>query len=448
LRCNNQPIQCRGTNWVPLDAFHSRDAERYSLVLPMLEELGCNIVRCWGGNVYEDHAFFDFCDSAGILVWQDFAFACALYPQEEAFFAEVRAEARAVIRKLRNHASLALWAGDNEIDIFAVFLNRDPAANRISRSVLPEICAVEDPYRPYLPSSPFVSAEAWRAGAADQKLMPEQHLWGPRDYYKSRFYAESTAHFASEIGYHGCPNVSSLNKFLEPGHHWPWKDDLQWRVHAADQVPEGGPYAYRIKLMADQIRELFGEEPSTLEDFALASQISQAEAKKYFIEMFRLAKWRRTGIIWWNLIDCWPEFSDAIVDYYLSRKLAFWYIQRSQVPVILMVGEPEDWRCRLVVGNDTLSDVDGDYRVTEPGSDRPLLEGRYHAPANANVQVGTLPVSHSDHRLLLLHWTADRKEYGSHYLLGKPPFSLGWYRSMLPAIAALPRPFDSQKIGR
>ncbi len=88
----------------------------------MLEELGCNIVRCWGGNVYEDHAFFDFCDSAGILVWQDFAFACALYPQDEAFFAEVRAKARAVIRKLRNHASLALWAGDNEIDIFAVFL--------------------------------------------------------------------------------------------------------------------------------------------------------------------------------------------------------------------------------------------------------------------------------------------------------------------------------------
>jgi len=113
-----------------------------------------------------------------------------------------------------------------------------------------------------------------------------------------------------------------------------------------------------------------------------------------------------------------------------------------------MVGEPEDWRSRLVIGNDTLKDVDGDYRVTEPGSDRPLLEGRYHAPANSNVPVGTLPVSHSDHRLLLLRWTVDRKEHGSHYLLGKPPFSLGWYRSMLPAIAALPRPFDFQKVGR
>jgi beta-mannosidase len=278
--------------------------------------------------------------------------------------------------------------------------------------------------------------------------MPEQHLWGPRDYYKSRFYTESTAHFASEIGYHGCPNVSSIERFIEPAHLWPWQDNAQWRVHAADQVPGGGPFAYRIKLMADQVRELFGEEPSRLEDFVVASQASQAEAKKFFIEMFRLARWRRTGIIWWNLLDCWPQFSDAVVDYYYARKLAYWYVRRAQLPVLLMVGEPEDWRCRIVMGNDTLQDAEGRFSITDADSSRILLEGSYRAPANANALLGSFPVSHSEHRLFLLRWSLSGREYGSHYLLGKPPFSLARYRGWLPAIASLPEPFDAEAVGR
>ncbi len=445
--CNGVPIMCKGTNWVPLDAFHGRDAERYAMALALLDDIGCNIVRCWGGNVYEDHAFFDFCDAKGIMVWQDFAFACGLYPQDAAFHEEVRAEAAQVVRALRNHPSLALWAGDNEIDVFAAQMGRDPGVNAISRQVLPAVCASEDPARPYLPSSPYVSPEAFRRGAADQKVMPEQHLWGPRDYYKSRFYAESTAHFASEIGYHGCPGVSSLRRFLDADRLWPWQGNAQWRVHAADQVPGGGPYAYRIKLMADQVRELFGAEPDSLPDFALASQASQAEAKKFFIEMFRIAKWRRTGIIWWNLLDCWPQFSDAVVDWYGAKKLAWWYIRRAQAPVLLMLGEPEDWRCRLVAGNDTLRDAEGEFSVADADTGGTLLEGRYRAPANGTAVLGTLPVSRGDHRLFLIRWTAQGRAWGSHYLLGAPPFSLERYKGWLPAIAALPDPFDASTVG-
>ncbi len=327
-------------------------------------------------------------------------------------------------------------------------LKRDPSLNLISKQVLPQVCAAEDPYRPYLPSSPYVSPEAYRRGAREQKLLPEQHLWGPRDYFKSRYYSECTAHFASEIGYHGCPNVSSLRRFIDADHLWPWKDNAQWRVHAADQVPGGGPYQYRVKLMANQVRELFGEEPSTLEEFAVASQVSQAEAKKYLIELFRMGKWRRTGIIWWNLLDCWPQLSDAVVDYYFSRKLAYWYIRRAQAPVHLMVGEPEDWRCRVVVGNDTLVQATGEFSVSDADSGATVLEGRFHAPANANARLGSIPVSHSDHRLFLLRWTVGGREQGSHYLLGKPPFSLVRYKAWLGSIAALPEPFDPASVGR
>jgi len=451
FRINGVPILCKGSNWVPADAFHSRDAERYARMLALCAELECNILRCWGGNVYEDDAFFSACDRLGILVWQDFAFACGLYPQDDAFLARVRAEAEKVVRRLRNHPCLVLWAGDNENDVFYLARGLDPNANRLTRQVLPEVCRQWDPYRPYLPSSPYVSPEVVRR--ADQRLMPEQHLWGPRDYFKSRYYLENTAHFASEIGYHGCPNVSSIERFIEPAHLWPWQGNEQWITHAADPVPGGSLYKYRIQLMADQIGELFGWAPDNLADFALASQISQAEAKKFFIELCRQRKWRTTGIIWWNLIDCWPQFSDAVVDYYFARKLAYWYIRRVQQPVCVVVAEPEDWHCRVIVGNDSRQPARGRCRLVDADSGQVLLDGPFAVDANANAVVGRLRVSRGAQRLWLIDWELESGQGapvrgGNHYLAGTPPFSFAAYRRWLPQIAGLPLGFDAAQVAR
>jgi beta-mannosidase len=282
----------------------------------------------------------------------------------------------------------------------------------------------------------------------DESLLPEQHLWGPRDYYKSRFYNESTAHFASEIGYHGCPNVSSIKKFISPDCWWPYQGNVQWRIHATDCSINPGAAAYRVKLMADQVKELFGFEPATLETFALASQISQAEAKKYFIELFRLAKWRRTGIIWWNLLDGWPQFSDAVVDYYFTKKLAYHYIKRVQQPLCIMVDEPENWHCRVVAGNDTLTEKRGTYRVWDSDSGETLLGGGFTAIANQNTHLGNIPVSHGEHRLFLIEWEIGTAKYGNHYLFGKLPFSYEQYAAWLNKIACLPEPFDTNIVAR
>jgi len=465
LRVNGEPILCKGSNWVPLDAFHGRDGTRLRAAVDLAADCGCNILRCWGGNVYEDHAFFSLCDELGILVWQDFAYACALYPEDDEFLAEVRREATAVVRKLRNHPSLALWCGDNEVDMFAVNLNRDPNRNRITREALPHVCGQEDPGRPYLPSSPYVSPEAWKANqerprgdaargkAVDSMrllmdFMPEQHLWGPRDYFKGAFYSGNRAPFVSEIGYHGCPNVSSMKRFLEPDHLWPWKDDPQWIVHAAESIPEGGPYRYRIKLMADQIAEMFGRIPDNVEDFALASQISQAEAKKSFIETTRSAKWNRTGVIWWNLIDCWPQFSDAVVDWYYGKKLAYWYIRRAQVPVLVMLGEPEDWHCALTASNDTLRPASGRCTVSDADTGEELWAGDFEAPANGTRRMGRVRVSRGEQRMLLIRWTAGGEEFGNHSLIGSPPFDLERYKGWMNRIATLPLPFDAAAVAR
>jgi len=442
FRVNGVPILVKGSNWVPADAFHSRDAGRYEKILALFIDLGCNMLRSWGGNVYEDDAFFDICDRNGIMVWQDFSMACAIYPQTPEFLAVLRNEAISVVRKLRNHPSLALWSGDNEADQSYFFSGLDPAHNKITREVLPQVVFQCDPYRPYLPSSPYMAPEVVATGKTE--LMPEDHLWGPRDYFKSTYYTQHTAHFVSEIGYHGCPGLSSIQRFVDEHHVWPWKDNPQWVFHSTDM--SGNPY--RINLMANQVKELFGEIPDNIQDFILASQVSQAEAKKFFVEMTRLKKWRSTGLIWWNVMDGWPQFSDAIVDYYFNKKLAYYYLRRVQQPVCLMVNEPQDWRVRVVVGNDSREDARGHYRVWDADSGETLLEGDYASKANENLELGSIPVFHSGKRLFLMEWTANGHRYVNHYLQGLPPFSLAQYKSWLSKIAALQNDFDPTSVGQ
>jgi beta-mannosidase len=457
FRVNDVPIMVKGSNWVPLDAFHSRDAERVDRAVALFADLGCNMIRCWGGNVYEDHRFFDLCDEAGILVWQDFAFACCRYPQTDAFLAEVRREAESVVARLRNHPSLAIWCGDNEIDMAYVSDGLSPEHNRLTREIIPQVVHRLDPHRAFVPSSPYVPPSVGPVAGAWQKT-PEQHLWGPRGYFKSPFYTLHSAHFIGEQGYHGCPNVSSIRRFISPDKLWPWDNNAEWQEHAVYHWQHPTRDRDRIKLMANQVRELFGAVPDDLETFALASQITQAEAKKFFIEMTRLRKWRTSGILWWNVIDGWPQFSDAIVDYTFGVKLAYHYIRRVQQPVSVIVGEPGPGkRLPLIVGNDSRTDADVRYRVWDADSGETVADGAFRARANENWQVGTLRTFASDQRLYLIEWEitesaasdAGVRRFGSHYLAGTPPFDLERYqRVWLPAIAALPQAFDVESVAR
>jgi beta-mannosidase len=442
FRINDEPVMIKGANWVPLDAFHSRDAERVERAVSLFDDLGCSMIRCWGGNVYEDHRFFDLCDQKGILIWQDFAFACARYPQTEDFLSQVREEAQAVVEKLRNHPSLAVWCGDNEIDMAYVSEGLSPEHNRLTREVLPRVVHRCDPYRAYVPSSPYVPPGVASEPEAISRT-PEQHLWGPRGYSKGAFYAQHSAHFIGEIGYHGCPNVSSIRQFISPEGLWPWHDNDEWDVHS---VYHWGHKAFdqdRIRLMANQVRELFGEIPEDLDTFALASQITQAEAKKYFIESTRLRKWATSGILWWNVIDGWPQFSDAVVDYYFGRKLAYEYIWRVQQPVCVIVGDAGAGKyLPIAICNDTREAATVSYRVWDAEGQDPLVEGTFSVSANQNWQVGRIRTFASDQRVILIRWETGGQTFGNHYLAGGPPFSLPQYRAWLPKIAALPRAFD------
>jgi len=201
--------------------------------------------------------------------------------------------------------------------------------------------------------------------------------------------------------------------------------------------------------MANQIRESFGEIPEDLDSFALASQISQAEAKKFFVESTRLRKWRTSGILWWNVLDGWPQFSDAIVDYYFGKKLAYHYLRRVQQPVAVIIGEPGSGKyLPVVVSNDTLMPAAVQYRIEDADAGVVVAEGSFTAPANQNWQVAQLRTYASDQRLYLITWEVNGRRYGNHYLAGHPPLELERYRTWLAAIAALPQPFDAGAVAR
>ena len=425
---NGVPVMCRGSNWVPLDAFHCRDASRYDAALALVKDIGCNILRSWGGGVYEDHKFFDFCDRNGIMIWQDFSMACAFYPETAAFKEKLAKEATAVIRKLRNHPSIILWAGDNEVDACTDLYN--PNTNSLTREVLAKCVELNDIGRPYLPSSPYLSPAAYDAGQRSQDpacVLVEDHLWGPRDYFKSDYYKNDKARFVSETGYHGCPDLSSIQKFITPERVWPYQNNPEWILHSSDQNGNDS----RVMLMDKQVRQLFGQVPTDPETYILASQISQAEAKKYFIERIRVHRPYTTGIIWWNLLDGWPQMSDAVVDYYFAKKPAYHYIKRSQAPFTIAADELQSWQLPIYACNDTLLEKQGHFSVLDADSGEILYESSFTAAANTSTLLTLLPIYYSERRVLLFRWEINGEQGWNHYLCGYPPFSLEWYRGIM-----------------
>lgn len=423
---NDVEIMCKGTNWVPLDAFHSRDAERYEPALAMVKDLGCNIIRCWGGNVYEDHAFFDFCDRNGIMVWQDFSMACRYYPQDPEYAELIRKEATAVVRKLRNHPSIILWCGANEIDNL-YHANRIPiTANKLTFNVIPDVITYNDFGRPYITSSPFISMKVYESGRLDN--WPEHHPWGARDYFKNDTFARAKSHFISEMGYLGTPSVKSLRKFIESESLYPDPTKEEWILHSSDQRMNPA----RIKNYALQLGQFFSEVPTDIENFVLASQITQAEAKKYFIEHIRVNRPNKTGIIWWNLLDGWPQLSDAIVDYYFDKKLAYEYIKRAQQPFALCADDLWHWSVNLYACNDTLVEKRGKYTIIDAQTDEVIGQGNYIAAANGSTKIHAIPVGYTEHKMLIFKWENEDGTTGfNHFLCGYPPFELNEYKALM-----------------
>lgn len=382
---NGRDTFMRGTNWIPVDAIFARvTRERLAEVLGLARELNCNMLRVWGGGIYEAPAFYDLCDELGILVWQDFMFACAIYPQNDGFLTQVFEEAESVVRALRNHPCLAIWSGDNECDCSYRGLVGGEAyhSNRITRGVLPAVVSSLDPDRPYVPSSP---SNPSGAGDPNGDAEGDTHIWSHNEHPRAPMYFADRSKFISEIGRISPATLGTIRRFLRPEHQWPNANPV-WDQHLGT-LPTCD--FHRRDRMDEAIERILGAKPQTLEDYVEASHLLQAWCLSEWIERARRRKFECGGILWWNLFDNWPQHSDAVVDHYFGVKPAFHAVKRSSRLVLPSIApEADGWSLWVVNDLDEPCSVEIELAAASvQGSSRTLLTTEAVCPANSSAMV-------------------------------------------------------------
>jgi len=333
---NNVPIFCGGANWIPADSFTPRIApERYRALCVQAAAANMVMLRVWGGGIYEHEAFYEACDELGLLVWQDFMFACGIYPAPGWFRDSVRAEAEAQVRRLRHHPSLVLWCGNNEDYQIAGATGRYDAnltpeenadrfpARLIYERLLPDVCATLDPTRPYWPGSPYGGHDG-----SDQTV-GDRHTW---DIWHGRVapyqeYAAYHGRFVSEFGMQAFPDRATIEAFAPPADRYPQSRTLDHHNKATD-----GPRRLAVYLN-DNVRV-----PADLDGYIYATQLVQAEALTSAIRAWRRrwggpGRYQTAGALVWQLNDCWPVISWAMIDYYLRAKPAVYAVRRALAPL-------------------------------------------------------------------------------------------------------------------
>ncbi|KKM20055.1 hypothetical protein LCGC14_1649390, partial [marine sediment metagenome] len=313
FRCNGTDMFITGLNWTPLDAIFTRVTdEKVTRTLEALAGIGCNMLRIWGGGIYESPHFYDECDRLGIMIWQDFMMACGWFPQTDEYAAKFDAEGRQIVRDLRGHACIALWAGGNEIDAFYPDLID---SNRLTRQVLAGVCGELDPDTPYVPSSPYSPADA----NPNIQSEGDMHWYGHGQNYREARGWEIRCRFMSEFGHLSLPSMDVIREYFPPGTQWPL-DSAVWRHHAADTIRV--PRFRGAEKILQSLAACGIDPPRTIEEAVQVSQKLQAEACCAWIE-----RWAEDpeflGLLLWNVADCWPQQSDSVIDYGGHPKLIF-----------------------------------------------------------------------------------------------------------------------------
>ncbi|HLL67394.1 MAG TPA: glycoside hydrolase family 2 protein [Micromonosporaceae bacterium] len=341
---NDTPVFVRGVNWIPDDAFVTRvDRARYADRLGQACGAGVNFLRVWGGGRYESEDFYDLADELGLLVGQDFLFACAAYPEEEPLGSEVAAEAREQVARLMPHPSLVLWVGNNE-NIWG-WHDWDWQAGLAGKSwglgyyldVLPTIVAELDPTRPYWPGSPYSGDEHRHPNDPAHGSMHIWDVWNTDDYRRYRSYRPR---FVAEFGFQAPPAFATLRRAVSDA---PLAPDSPGVMHHQKAIDGNGKLA----------RGLAGHfpVPHGFDDWHWATQLNQARAISFGIEHFRSLRPLCMGTILWQLNDNWPVTSWSAIDGDGRRK-PLWYMLRRVYADRLVTIQPRDEGLALVAVND------------------------------------------------------------------------------------------------
>jgi beta-mannosidase len=400
---NGVPVFAKGGNWIPADSFPSRmTPERYRDLLTACRDANMNMLRVWGGGIYERPEFYDLCDELGLMIWQDFMFACSMYPGDEAFLENVRQEATEQVRRLRDHPSLVLWCGNNEIETAWQHWGwkQDLPASvwedylALFHRMLPEVVAEYDPARPYWPSSPSSDLRE----DPDSPRMGDGHYWGvwhgeePFEAFEQQYHR-----FLSEFGFQSFPAPATMESYTLPEDR-----DIDSEVMRAHQKHPRGNQLIRTYLLRRY------PEPKDFTSFLYLSQVLQSEGMRIAVEHLRRHRPRTMGALYWQVDDCWPVASWSGIDYF-GRWKALQYDARRFFAPVLVSPHTEGDRVTVWTVSDLPDPLPARLRVRLRD-----LEGRVLREEVREVTVGPT-ASRAAFTLSRAEWLAGL-ESGSHFL--------------------------------
>ena len=351
FRVNGRDIFAKGVNWIPADSFLNRvTPDKYSKLLEYAESANMNIVRVWGGGIYESDYFYELCDELGLLVWQDFMFACGSYPEHKEFVDNVKKEVEQNVKKLQHHPSIALWCGNNENEWIWYQKQSTPYKKmpgyKIYHDVIPSLLKVYDPLRPYHASSPFGDDEdpnSFKSGNTHQ-----WEIWSKWIDYTD--VENDRSLFVSEFGFQGPANKDTFEKVIPRKNRKVY--DRIFEFH--NKQIEGPERIWRF---------LSAHLPLTTNwnDFFYLAQLNQGFALETCLEHWQ-TNGRTNGSIIWQINDSWPVTSWAIIDYDLKPKLAYHFVKNVFSPQLIYFSE-EDVIIKVKLQNQSTDEFKGTYRL-------------------------------------------------------------------------------------
>lgn len=385
---NGVKVFCKGADWIPADQFPSRITDdHYRHLVSSAAQANMNMLRVWGGGFYESDLFYDLCDEYGVLIWQDFMFACSHYPCDDWYLDNARRDIEHTVIRLRNHPSLALWCGNNEMEWGAthwwddeVKADRQQEYAKIFHEMIPDIISRVDPGSSYWPSSPSSGQPYF--GDVNDPSCGDGHYWDvwhgkqPFTAYRSQYHR-----FMSEFGFESLPALETIKSFAREG-------DLNVTSYVMEcHQKSAAGNGLLLHYMAQTFRF-----PKDFEMICYASQLLQAEAMRCGIEHWRRNRGRCMGALYWQYNDCWPVCSWAGIDYFGRWKALQYFAKRFYSPVHLSV-EDDGVRAKIHVTNDTTTPVFIEMKWSLERLDGTVVRQAYikkDIPAERNILVANL----------------------------------------------------------
>ena len=395
FKVNGLPVFAKGANYIPNDNFLNRvNAEKYEHMIRSAAEANMNMIRVWGGGIYEEDMFYDLCDQYGLLVWQDFMFACSMYPGDNEFLDNVIREAIENIKRIRNHASLALWCGNNEMDM-AWCKDKEncgwgwketytkeqqneiwKAYDTLFHHILPDLVSEYDNKTDYWPSSPLAD---WGETASYSNTSGDMHYWGVwHGSEPFERFNEVKTRFMSEYGFQSFPEFSAIKEFSLP-QDW----DIYSEVMLSHQRSPIGNQ--KIK----EYMEMYFPVPNDFKSQIYMGQLLQAYGIKMAINAHRINKPYTMGTLYWQLNDCWPGASWSSIDYYGNWK-ALHYAAKKAFKTTNLAFQSDEKSVDLYIVNDNRNFKAGKVVVKQVsfiGVERGIFEGALKVDFNSSTHV-------------------------------------------------------------